>query len=153
MAASPCCWASGDNLTGLHAAFGTVMALLHKHRVVDTAVTANGHVPGSPSSTVAADGLGQVVDASISESMFNMLEACVSEVAMAGEDRQPSGSTISGQCDCCKGRSNMRCLVSCLQARCSRLNSPTSCSCLHTCIVGWLRGFGSSACLRSQLLF
>eukprot|EP00775_Hariotina_reticulata_P012804 gene12804-12932_t len=86
----------GDNLTGLHAAFGTVMALLHKQRVVDTAVTANAHVSDNPGSTVAADGLGQVVDASISESMFNMLEACVCEVAMAGDDRQPSGSTISG---------------------------------------------------------
>ncbi|GIL52297.1 hypothetical protein Vafri_8210 [Volvox africanus] len=40
--------------------------------------------------------MGQVVDASISESVFNMLESCVAEVAMAGEDRQPSGSTISG---------------------------------------------------------
>jgi crotonobetainyl-CoA:carnitine CoA-transferase CaiB-like acyl-CoA transferase len=40
---------------------------------------------------------GQVVDASISESVFNMLEGCIAEVAMAGHDRPPSGSTISGE--------------------------------------------------------
>lgn len=48
----------GDSLSGLHAAFGTVMALLHRTR-------SGGGTPG------------QVVDAAISESMFNMLEGCV----------------------------------------------------------------------------
>lgn len=43
----------------------------------------------------ARDG-GQVVDAAISESIFNMLEACVPEYAMHQHDRPPSGSTISG---------------------------------------------------------
>lgn len=38
----------------------------------------------------------QVVDAAISESVFNMMEACVSEYLHAGVERQPSGSTISG---------------------------------------------------------
>jgi hypothetical protein len=37
-----------------------------------------------------------VVDAAISESVFNMLEGCVPEFAMHGYDRPPSGSTISG---------------------------------------------------------
>jgi len=69
----------GDTLAGLHAAFGTVMALLHRQRA------AGG----------AGAGEGQVVDASISESVFNMLESCVAEVAQAGYDRPPSGSTIS----------------------------------------------------------
>lgn len=40
--------------------------------------------------------LRQVVDAAISESVFNMLEGCVPEFAMHGYDRPPSGSTISG---------------------------------------------------------
>lgn len=31
----------------------------------------------------------------------SQLESCVAEVAMAGEDRQPSGSTISGGCRVC----------------------------------------------------
>jgi hypothetical protein len=31
-----------------------------------------------------------------SESVFNKLESCVAEVAEAGLDRAPSGSTISG---------------------------------------------------------
>jgi len=38
----------------------------------------------------------QVVDAAISESVFNMLESCVTEAAAANYDRPPSGSTISG---------------------------------------------------------
>jgi hypothetical protein len=39
----------------------------------------------------------QVVDAAISESIFNMLEGCVPEFTESGVDRQPSGSTISGK--------------------------------------------------------
>lgn len=66
----------GDTLAGLHAAFGVVMALLHRQR----------------------GGSGQVVDASISESMFNMLEGCVTELAAKGLVRGPSGSTVSGLC-------------------------------------------------------
>ena len=67
----------GDSLAGLHAAFGAVMALLHRSR----------------SGSAAA---GQVVDAAISESMFNMLEGCVAEAAVHGYDRPPSGSTLTG---------------------------------------------------------
>ena len=50
------------------------------------------------SDILRSDGVssGQVIDASISESVFNMLEGCIAEVAMAGYDRPPSGSTISG---------------------------------------------------------
>lgn len=158
----------GDTLAGLHGAFGTVMALLHKQRcgvegqegrrhfgssrasgviewrqwlvhwvAVCICVTPfQKHITSSPglNSAIccashhgclwlgtsctsyccaaaiircagnaaragaggAAVGLGQVVDASISESVFNMLEACAAEVAQAGHDRQPSESTISG---------------------------------------------------------
>ncbi|KAA6422537.1 MAG: CAIB BAIF family [Trebouxia sp. A1-2] len=67
----------GDTLAGLHAAFGIVMALLHRQR----------HDNKAP---------GQVVDAAISESMFNMMEGCIPEYAYNGHDRPPSGSTISG---------------------------------------------------------
>eukprot|EP00891_Asterochloris_glomerata_P004193 jgi/Astpho2/4193/e_gw1.00064.29.1_t len=67
----------GDTLAGLHAALGIAMALLHRQ-------THNKQVPG------------QVVDASISESMFNMLEGCIPELVHHGHDRPPSGSTISG---------------------------------------------------------
>lgn len=38
----------------------------------------------------------QVVDAAISESLFNMLEGCVPEYAATGESRSPSGSTLTG---------------------------------------------------------
>ena len=65
----------GDSLAGLHAAFGVALALLERLR---------------------PDGRGQVIDASITESMFNMLEAATTEFAYSGADREPSGSTISG---------------------------------------------------------
>lgn len=68
----------GDTVAGLHAAFGVVMALLHRQR----------------------GGAGQVVDAAISESMFNMLEGCVPEFAAKGLVRGPSGSTVSGLLPC-----------------------------------------------------
>ncbi|EFN53684.1 hypothetical protein CHLNCDRAFT_25506, partial [Chlorella variabilis] len=67
----------GDSLAGLHAAFGTVMALLHRTRL-------------------GPAGTGQVVDAAISESMFNMLEGCIPEFAAHGFVRPPSGSTLTG---------------------------------------------------------
>ena len=65
----------GDSLAGLHAAFGVALALLERLR---------------------PDGRGQVIDTSITESMFNMLEAATTEYAYSGADREPSGSTISG---------------------------------------------------------
>lgn len=70
----------GDSLAGLHAAFGTVMALLQRD---------GPHGSGTLS-------FGQVVDAAISESMFNMLESCVSEYVFSGAIRPPSGSTLTG---------------------------------------------------------
>ena len=51
----------------------------------------------SMSQTLALHGGAQVVDAAISESIFNMLEGCVPEFTQRGIDRQPSGSTISGK--------------------------------------------------------
>ena len=64
----------GDSLTGLHTAFGVGMALLHRQR-------------GGP---------GQIIDATITESVFNMMEAVVSEYDRCGVVREPSGSTITG---------------------------------------------------------
>ena len=66
----------GDNLAGLHAAFGTLLAL--RARDADPL------------------GRGQVVDVALTESVFNMLEAVIPESADAGVEREPSGSTISG---------------------------------------------------------
>ena len=90
----------GDTLAGLHAAFGAVMALLHRQRAGQGG---SGGGSGFDSSGGGGGGIGgggggggQVVDAAISESVFNMLESCVAEAAMAGLDRAPSGSTISG---------------------------------------------------------
>jgi crotonobetainyl-CoA:carnitine CoA-transferase CaiB-like acyl-CoA transferase len=64
----------GDSLAGLHAALGILLALEARRR----------------------DGVGQVVDVAIFESVFNVLEAVVPEFAGASAVRGPSGTTISG---------------------------------------------------------
>ena len=66
----------GDSLSGLHAAFGIVLGLLHRER---------GQGAG-----------GQVIDVALFESVFNMLEAVVPEYDGAGVVREPSGSTVTG---------------------------------------------------------
>ncbi len=64
----------GDSLAGLHAVLGILLALEARRR----------------------DGRGQVVDAAIFESVFNVLESVVPEFARAGAVRGPSGPTVSG---------------------------------------------------------
>ncbi len=66
----------GDTLAGLHAALGVCMAYIHRLQ------HGTGH--------------GQVVDVSIFESVYNLLEGVVPEYSGAGEIRQPSGTTITG---------------------------------------------------------
>ena len=64
----------GDTISGIHAALGITMALLEKNQ----------------------SGEGQVVDVSLFESMFNLMEAVVPEYDGAGVIREPSGSTVTG---------------------------------------------------------
>ncbi len=64
----------GDTLAGIHAALGAMMALFARER----------------------GGGGDVVDASLVESIFNMLEAVVPEYDGAAVVREPSGSTLTG---------------------------------------------------------
>lgn len=64
----------GDTLAGMHAVIGILLALLGR----------------------AASGKGQVVDVSIFESVYNMLEAVVPEYSGKGVVREPSGSTLTG---------------------------------------------------------
>jgi hypothetical protein len=87
----------GDSLAGLHAAFGAVMALLHRDRDRgrDGRGGAGGGAGGGPGAGEGGGG-GQVVDAAISESMFNMLEGCLSEFGATGAVRPPSGAAITG---------------------------------------------------------
>lgn len=66
----------GDSLAGLHAALGVLLAMVARLRR-------------------RAAG-GQVVDAAIYESVFNMLESVVPEYDGAGVVRGPSGSTLTG---------------------------------------------------------
>ena len=72
----------GDTLAGMHAVIGTMMALYHRDR--------------SDGDTASSTGAGQVVDVSIMESVFNMLEGVVPEYSGAGVVREPSGSTLTG---------------------------------------------------------
>lgn len=65
----------GDTLAGMHAVIGTLLALLQRR-------TPNGE--------------GQVVDVSILESVYGMLESVVPEYSGAGLVREPSGSTLTG---------------------------------------------------------
>ena len=66
----------GDTLAGMHAAFGILLAYIRRLQ--------------------KGAGSGQMVDVSIFESVFNMLEGVVPEFSGAGEIRQPSGSTLTG---------------------------------------------------------
>lgn len=66
----------GDSLAGLHAAFGILLSLFHRERQ---------QVPR-----------GQVVDVSIFEAVYNMMEAVVPEYDRLGMIRGPSGTTITG---------------------------------------------------------
>lgn len=65
----------GDTLAGMHAVIGTLLALFHR---------------------VQNNDKGQVVDVSILESVYSMLESVVPEYSGAGHVRQPSGSTLTG---------------------------------------------------------
>ncbi|MEM7292134.1 MAG: CaiB/BaiF CoA-transferase family protein [Pseudomonadota bacterium] len=64
----------GDTVAGIHTALGVALALLEKQK----------------------SGQGQVVDVSLLESIFNLLEAVVPEYDGAGVIREPSGSTVTG---------------------------------------------------------
>ncbi|KAG6839507.1 hypothetical protein C0991_001972 [Blastosporella zonata] len=66
----------GDSIAGLHAAFGTVLALLGRQRQTGQA--------------------GTTVDVSIVESMLNLMEGIIPEYDRKGKMRGPSGSSVTG---------------------------------------------------------
>ncbi|KAF8058604.1 CoA-transferase family III domain-containing protein [Lyophyllum atratum] len=67
----------GDSIAGLHAAFGTVLALLGRQK--------QGPNPS-----------GTTVDVSIVESMLNLMEGIIPEYDRKGKTRGPSGSSVTG---------------------------------------------------------
>ncbi|KAI0343595.1 L-carnitine dehydratase/bile acid-inducible protein F [Trametopsis cervina] len=69
----------GDSVAGLHAAFGTVLALLARKAKQDQGVAG-----------------GQTVDVSIYESMINLMEGIIPEYDRKGKIRGPSGSSVTG---------------------------------------------------------
>lgn len=64
----------GDTLASMHAVIGALLALFAKNRT----------------------GKGQVVDVSIFESVYNMMESVVPEYSATKTVREPSGSTLTG---------------------------------------------------------
>lgn len=71
----------GDSVAGLHAAFGTVLALLKRQRQQSGG--------GEPEK-------GVTVDVSIVESMLNLMEGIVPEYDRMNKTRGPSGSSVTG---------------------------------------------------------
>lgn len=67
----------GDSISGLHAVIGILMALRDRDRD-------------------GGNGMGQVVDVALYESMYNLMEAVIPEYHGAGQIRQPSGTTVTG---------------------------------------------------------
>jgi formyl-CoA transferase len=64
----------GDSLSALHGVIGVLLALRARDR----------------------DGVGQMVDVALYESVFNMMESLLPEYAVFGEVRQPAGSSLPG---------------------------------------------------------
>ncbi|KAI0320563.1 CoA-transferase family III domain-containing protein, partial [Amylostereum chailletii] len=69
----------GDSVAGLHAAFGTVLALLSRRQKEAQGIAG-----------------GTTVDVSIMESMLNLMEGIVPEYDRKGVVRGPSGSSVTG---------------------------------------------------------
>lgn len=70
----------GDSVAGLHAAFGTVLALLQKQQ----------------RKSQGSMKRGATVDVSIVESMMNLMEGIIPEYDRKGKVRGPSGSSVTG---------------------------------------------------------
>ena len=70
----------GDTVSGIHAALGVCMSLLHRRNLRDRGETE----------------AGQVVDVALYESMFNLMEGVVPEFSGAGVIREASGTTVTG---------------------------------------------------------
>lgn len=64
----------GDTLAAMHAVIGVLLALINQGKT----------------------GVGQTVDVSIFESVYNMMEGVVPEYSGSGAVREPSGSTLTG---------------------------------------------------------
>ncbi|KAJ6545439.1 CoA-transferase family III [Mycena capillaripes] len=69
----------GDSVAGLHAAFGTVLAILQRQKKKEK-----------------GEAGGTIVDVSILESMLNLMEGIIPEYDRMGKVRGPSGSSVTG---------------------------------------------------------
>ena len=67
---------SGDTLGGIHCVLGVLLACIQRARDPERR--------------------GQVIDAALYESVFNLMEGVVPEYSGAGVVREPSGSTLTG---------------------------------------------------------
>ena len=82
----------GDSLAGMHAALGILLALIARLRHEKKSSFGGGEFEGAEQ----VDSAGQVIDISIMESVFNMMEGVLPEYSGAGVVREPSGSTVTG---------------------------------------------------------
>lgn len=74
----------GDTISGMHAVMGIMMGLFNLERMR----TERGEA--------SKIGAGQVIDVSLYESMFSMMEAVIPEYTGAGIQREASGTTVTG---------------------------------------------------------
>lgn len=74
----------GDTISGMHAVMGIMMGLFNLEKT-KVKRGENGRM-----------GEGQVIDVSLYESMFSLMEAVIPEYTGAGVQREPSGTTVTG---------------------------------------------------------
>lgn len=76
----------GDTIAGMHAVMGVMMGLFNRERI---RAAKSNHGDGN-------SGAAQVIDVSLFESMFSLMEAVIPEYTGAGVQREASGTTVTG---------------------------------------------------------
>lgn len=79
----------GDTVAGMHAVMGIMMGLFNLQRMKANRVEAGKLANGE-------EGGGQVIDISLYESMFSLMEAVIPEYTGGGLQREASGTTVTG---------------------------------------------------------
>lgn len=79
----------GDTIAGMHAVMGIMMGLFNLERVKASRGEAGKLGKGE-------EGAGQVIDISLYESMFSLMEAVIPEYTGGGVQREASGTTVTG---------------------------------------------------------
>jgi formyl-CoA transferase len=83
----------GDSLAGMFGVIGALMALLRRERTTRHRELAEGEIPNAGG---AGQGLGQVVDVALYESVFALMESLVPEYDAYGVIRHRTGNLLPG---------------------------------------------------------